>query len=41
VIKAEFSHNPSEITLILKCDAQETFMIINVENSSYFCGNKI
>jgi len=32
------SHDPSEITLISWYDAQETFMIIiNVENSSYFC----
>jgi len=42
VIKAEFSasllqssvsHDPSEITLIWWFDAQETFLIINVENS--------
>jgi len=33
------SHTPSEIILICGFAAQETFIIINVENSSYFTGN--
>ncbi len=52
MIKAEFSasllqssvsHDPSEIILICWFAAQETFMIISVENScaaSYYCGNR-
>ncbi len=51
MIKAEFSasllqssvsHDPSEIILICWFAAQETFIIIDVENShdaSYFCKN--
>ncbi len=36
------SHDPSEIILECWFDAQETFIIINVENicaALYFCGN--
>ncbi len=48
--KAEFSasllqsHDLSEIIQICKCAAQETFIVINVENScaaAYFCGSDI
>jgi len=41
-LNLEVSHDPSEITLIWWFAAQETnSIIINVENSQYFCENTV